>query len=98
MKIFYFTIKKRCNFAESQISSRQLNILPKQLKNSKSADAHYNRALAYQNENYDAAIADYTTAVMIAPEHFQAFNNRGLAFREQKKFKMRLMTSEKAPL
>ena len=57
-------------------------------KNSKSADAHYNRALAFQKlENYDSAITDYTQAIMIAPEHFQAFNNRGLAFREQRQFK-----------
>ena len=53
-----------------------------------SANAFYNRALAYKNlGHFEEAIGDYSEAIRIDSKHFQALNNRGMALRDMGRFK-----------
>ena len=51
------------------------------------AVAYNNRGFAYDNRggegDYDQAIADYTKAIRLDPEHAVAYNNRGFAYRNR---------------
>jgi tetratricopeptide (TPR) repeat protein len=45
------------------------------------ANAHYNRAIAYRDKgDLDRAIADFTEAIRLNPQHAVALGNRGAAY------------------
>jgi len=50
------------------------------------ADWHFNQGnnLA-ENSRYDEAIEEYNEAIRLNPEYAEAYNNRGLAYKEQGK-------------
>ena len=52
-----------------------------------SASAYVDRGNSYrEQEKYDEAIADYTTAIEIDPDYAWAYNNRGVAYDNQGKY------------
>ncbi|MBI4685931.1 MAG: tetratricopeptide repeat protein [Nitrospirae bacterium] len=48
-------------------------------KSVKNPVAYYHRGIAYYEDGkYDRAIEDYTTAIALNPDYFEAYNNRGV--------------------
>ena len=46
--------------------------------------AYFHRGNAYgDSDDYDRAVADYTTAIDLKPDYFEAFNNRATAYRKK---------------
>jgi tetratricopeptide (TPR) repeat protein len=49
------------------------------------ATAYYYRGLTYFNNDYDRAIADYSRAIQLNPNFFEAYNDRGNVYMNGKK-------------
>jgi tetratricopeptide (TPR) repeat protein len=63
----------------------------------KKAVAHYDRGIAYNNEEqYDRAIRDFDRVIKFSPSYVDAYNNRGLAYKDKGQYDRAIQDFDKA--